>query len=165
MSQDDEYDAFDAEFDFNSQNDCESQQFTVLSANDVVDLMKNETEKVREVVNVSAIVFLEVYKTKVLSYSSLQRNCECSSPNTNGTSSRFWRSSTTEQSSCQKVDQVHHKGRRSVRRTKKTKVVDRESVRCREAAKWMLQSAEELVKTKETLKRSATSALIATRSM
>lgn len=54
MSQDDEYDAFDAEFDSNSQNDCESQQFTVLSANDVVDLMKNETEKVREVVNVSA---------------------------------------------------------------------------------------------------------------
>lgn len=59
MSQD-EQDTYDAEFECESQNECESQQFTVLSANDVLDLMKNETEKVREVVNVSLAVLQEM---------------------------------------------------------------------------------------------------------
>lgn len=46
-----------------TENEFENEAFIVLSANDVVDLMKNETEKVREVVNVGINGFLKGKKS------------------------------------------------------------------------------------------------------
>lgn len=60
MSQ--EYDENESSFDEfcceqGTEGHCDSQFFTVLSANNVLDLMKNKTEQVREVVNVSILTF------------------------------------------------------------------------------------------------------------
>lgn len=70
MSQDEDEMLFD-DFLCDSQEICESQHFTVLSADDVISLMKNETEKVREIVNVSAIFLLAGDLQKLISFLQL----------------------------------------------------------------------------------------------
>lgn len=57
MSQDEEEMSF-TEFCSETDGESESQCFMVLSAEDVVDLMKNETEKVREIIIVSILAIL-----------------------------------------------------------------------------------------------------------
>lgn len=58
LSQDNDSDMSFTEFcdEFCPEGEVESEPFVVLSSNDVVDLMKTETKKVCEIVNVSVLI-------------------------------------------------------------------------------------------------------------
>lgn len=66
IDQEDEEEMSFTEFcdEFCAEGEAESEPFVVLSANDVVKLMKTETEKVCEIVNVSGFIL----STAALSY-------------------------------------------------------------------------------------------------
>lgn len=83
MDHDDEEEMSFTEFcdEYCADGEAESEPFLVLSASDVVNLMKTETEKVCEIVNVSVVIFkiqsryLIEFVWFVCSY--LQRSCGC----------------------------------------------------------------------------------------
>lgn len=80
IDQEDEEEMSFTEFcdEFCPEGEAESEPFVILSSNDVVKLMKTETEKVCEIVNVSG--FILEYSRVILSSlfcSYLQRSYEC----------------------------------------------------------------------------------------